>query len=177
MIQALNVVPLTQDAFAPYGQVLNLGGVEAAARRINAGTSQRFDLPGPLQLSREGGNPALAVFRAQAQAPDGPWHLLERHRLGSQTFVPLGGARALLIVALGASSPDRSTLAAFAVEGQQGFTLSPGTWHHPLIARDAGDFLVIERTAAEADGGVDCEVVQLAPPLWLNTADLSDPRP
>lgn len=147
--------------FKAYGEVLNLGAT--GGRTINAGTSERLDLPGPLALHADGGAAVLAVFHARAQAPEGPWHMLERHRLGSQTFVPLAGARCVLLVALGANSPDPGTLAAFSVAGDQGITLHPGTWHHPLLALDDGDFLVIER----AGPAEDCDVVQLDTPVRL----------
>ena len=147
----LLIHPLTIDTFAPYGEALCWAG--GVGQAINAGTSQRLDLPAGLALWSEQGRPALAVFRAQARAVEGPWQTLERHRLGSQSFVPLTGAPCIALVALGNDSPDPSTLAAFLVTGQQGITLRPGVWHHPLIALDAGDFLVIERTAA----AVDCE--------------------
>jgi ureidoglycolate lyase len=148
---SLPIRPLSADAFAPYGEVLCWAG--HAGQAINSGTSQRVDLPAGLALWAEQGRPALAVFRAQARAIEGPWHTLERHRLGSQSFVPLTGARCVALVALGGDTPDASTLAAFLVTGQQGITLHPGVWHHPLVAMDAGDFLVIERGGAV----VDCE--------------------
>lgn len=156
---------LTADAFAPYGAVLGAPATADAGRAINAGTSQRFELAAP-QLAAQGGHAALALFRAQAQAAEGPWRMLERHRLGTQSFVPLMGAGCIVIVARAdnaCDAPDVSTLAAFRVAGDQGFTLHAGTWHHPLIALDAGDFIVLERGAAV----VDCEVVQLARPLRL----------
>jgi ureidoglycolate hydrolase len=52
----------------------------------------------------------LAVFHALAQNPEGPCHMLERHQHGSQTFVPLTGARCRLLVALGQDQPDLRTL-------------------------------------------------------------------
>jgi len=153
--------PLVPDSFVPYGQVLDLQG--SGTRSINAGTSTRLDLPAALDLGREGGRAALAVFRARAQPEQGPWLVLERHRLGSQTFIPLQGARCLLLVALGEEHPDPNTLAAFEAESTRGFTLHAGTWHHPLIALDDGAFLVIEREGL----AVDCEVRQLATPVHL----------
>lgn len=152
---------LDATAFAPYGEVLELA--QGAARGINAGTSLRRELPSSLQLARGGGRPALATFQAQAQPLAGPWNLLERHVQGSQTFVPLQADRWVVLVACGADRPDPATLAAFAASPHQGITLAPGTWHHPLIALDAGLFLVIER-GAEAE---DCEVVQLPVPVRL----------
>lgn len=89
--------------------------------------------------------------------------MLERHRLGSQTFVPLCGVRYLMLVATGADAPGVETLAAFLVAGHQAVTLHPGTWHHGLIALDSGDFVVLERGAAL----VDCDLAELAEPVSL----------
>ena len=171
----LQLQPLSIEAFAPYGEVIGIPsdggpGTDRAnrakslpVRAINGGTSQRWDMAGGLHLHAEGGEPCVAIFRAQAQALTGPWRLLERHRLGTQTFIPLGGARCVVLVARGESAPEAATLAAFAVDGTQGFTLHADTWHHGLIALDAGDFVVIERRAAE----VDCEFAELAAPVTL----------
>jgi ureidoglycolate lyase len=160
----LKLQPLSAAAFAPYGELIGLpaaaaGAVDAAGgagragglpvRAINGGTSQRWDMPGRLQL--------------HAQALVGPWRLLERHRLGTQTFIPLAGVRCVVLVARGEAVPEPATLAAFAVDGAQGFTLHADTWHHGLIALDAGDFVVIERRAAEAD----CDFAELALPVTL----------
>jgi ureidoglycolate lyase len=171
----LELQPLSAAAFAPYGEVIGIPAAGARAtvdaahagglpvRAINGGTSQRFDMPGGLDLHAQGGEPCVAVFRAQAQALDGPWRVLERHRLGSQTFIPLAGARCVVLVARGDAAPDPATLAAFAVDGAQGFTLHADTWHHGLIALDEGDFVVIERRGDT----VDCEFAELAPPVTL----------
>lgn len=157
----LRLQPLSASAFAPHGEVLELA--EGATRAINAGTSQRLDLPSRLDLTRDGGRPVLASFRAQAQELAGPWRMLERHRFGSQTFVPLRAGRWVVLVAGGGDAPDLARCAAFAAGPHQGITLHPGTWHHPLIALDAGLFLVLERAGA----AVDCDVVQLPVPVQL----------
>lgn len=157
----LQTQALTAEAFAPYGWVIQAGG--AAARPINHGSCQRFDGLGPLALSVAGGAPCVAVFRAQARDPAGPWQTLERHRLGTQTFVPLAGARYLVLVALGDAQPDVATLAAFEAGGHQGITLRAGTWHHGLLALDGGDFVVVERQA----DAPDCELATLVQPVHL----------
>ena len=152
----LPIRPISAAEFAPYGWLADAGG--AAGRPINEGTTHRVDAVGELQLTAEGGAPCLALFRAQPRDPRGPWQQLERHRLGTQTFVPMGGARYVVLVALGGEQPDMSTLAAFAVGGQQAVTLRAGTWHHGLIAPEGGDYVVIERQAET----VDCELATLA---------------
>ena len=83
-----------------------------------------------------------------------------------QTFVPLAGARCLMLVALGDEAPQAHTLAAFWVSGQQAVTLRAGTWHHGLIAPKGGDFVVVERAAAAAD----CDTVELNPAVLVADA-------
>jgi len=165
----LRMQPLSPEAFAPYGHLVGgetaLRAAFAQARAINGGTSLRVECEG-LDLLAEGGRPALAVFRAQAQRGAGPWHTLERHALGSQTFLPLAGAPSLVLVALGECAPEPHTLAAFLADGRCGYTLHAGTWHHGLIALEAGDFAVLERGAAQPD----CELSELAQPVWIEMA-------
>ena len=77
-------------------------------------------------LLRQAHQAAVAAGRAEqrnAQRRHIGHGLLERHRLGTQTFIPLAGARCVVLVARGEHAPDPATLAAFAVDGAQGFTL------------------------------------------------------
>ena len=155
MHNTLSVQPLSAATFAPFGTVVEVPA-GATGRPINGGTSQRFDLLADMALAAEGGRPVLALFRAQARRFPHAVNELERHALGSQTFVPLGQRRFVLVVAPAAAEPDLGALAAFITDGAQGVVLAPGTWHHALLAVDAGDFVVVER-AAQA---VDCDVVR-----------------
>jgi len=158
MTMQLQAQPITADNFAPYGWLACADG--RAGRPINDGSSLRVDDVGQLALTAAGGAPCLALFRAQARDPFGPWQVLERHRLGTQTFVPMGGVRYVMLVATGAAAPDMSTLAAFTLAGHQAVTLRAGTWHHGLIALQAGDFVIVERQSVEAVEA-DCELATL----------------
>jgi ureidoglycolate lyase len=161
--RALALRPLTQEAFAHYGDVITSAG--RAGRPINAGTSQRVDLP-DLDVIGDGGAPSLSVFRARAVRLPLKVHQLERHRLGSQTFLPLGAAFAL-VVALGNHAPETDTLVAFHVPPDRGITLRRGVWHHSLIALADGDFAVIERRGLETD----CEVADVEPTMLVEASD------
>lgn len=161
-MHTLRPQPLTAEAFAPYGRVVQ-APAGAPGRAINAGTTERFDLVNDLQLQAEGGRATLAIFRAQARGFPLPLVEMERHALGSQSFIPLGRRRFVLVVAPAGAAPEAHALAAFLSEGEQGVVLAPGTWHHSLLAVDAGDFVVIERAGA----AVDCDLHALAAPALL----------
>ena len=152
----LHALPLTAHDFEPFGIVIQ--APKTPGRRINGGTSQRFDLVPDLQVQHADGWPMLALFRAQARTFPHLVTEMERHALGTQTFVPLGRRRFVIVVAIAGPAPRPEALVAFVSNGEQGVVLAPGTWHHALLAVDAGDFVVIERAADV----VDCEVCDLA---------------
>ncbi|MGJ7553889.1 ureidoglycolate lyase [Variovorax sp. RB3P1] len=155
--------PLTAQAFAPYGTVIAAPATDTG-RPINGGNATRFDLLDDLQLGANGGRPMLALFRAQARRFPHAVTEMERHALGSQTFVPLGERRFVIVVARAGDAPvSAGELAAFVTDGRQGVVLAPGTWHHALLAVDAGDFVVVERMGGE----VDCDICHLEVPAVI----------
>lgn len=87
--------PLTGTAFSAFGTVLQTP--TGLGRSINAGSSERFDLVDDLQLGAAGGRAQLALFRAQARSFPLQILEMERHCLGSQTFVPWGVCRFVLV--------------------------------------------------------------------------------
>jgi ureidoglycolate lyase len=169
----LLIDPLTREAFAPYGDVLG-GGAAPTGQLINAGTTLKINTRDPV-LTALGGQPGLFVYRTQAQTLPLPLSMLECHQHGSQTFVPLADLSFVVVVACSISQtassdstnnmarPDLSTLRAFWVDGHQGVTLAPGTWHHPLISLHDGELVVLERVAPEAD----CLIHSLSPVVTL----------
>jgi len=162
--------PLTAEGFAPYGTVIAVAEGSQGGRLINGGTTRRFDLIDDMQLSAETGRPTLALFRAQARIFPHAVTEMERHAIGSQTFVPMGDERRfVIVVARAGDAPKTDALEAFVTDGRQGIMLAPGTWHHALLAVDAGDFVVIERGAST----VDCDVCEVSPALSVTWGGLS----
>lgn len=144
-VDALPVEPLTAEAFAAFGDVIE---ATSAARHhpINDGLAERYHDLARLDTQAGGGRPLLNIFRAKGQALPRRIEALERHRLGSQAFVALSPQRFLVVVAPPADAPDPAQLRAFLASPGQGVNYAAGTWHHPLIALDSGgDFLVIDR--------------------------------
>jgi ureidoglycolate lyase len=143
----LSLTPLSRESFSPYGEVIEAAGESAL---INDGTCERFGATARMDAAL-GGRMALSVFRAAARTPPLALRMLERHPLASQAFMPLGGARFIIVVAPPGDkeiAPDE--IKAFIARDGQGVNIARGVWHHPLIALVGGDFLVAER---ESDNG------------------------
>lgn len=154
---ALRIVsePLTAEAFAPFGEVIAAGAGERLL--INDGTTERFNDLAEIDVSAEGGRPIVNIFRAQPRALPLAVRMVERHPLGSQTFVPLGPAPFLVLVAPPGDQVKPADLRAFLTVPGQGVNYRRGTWHHPLIALDAvSEFLVIDRRGP----GENCDEVR-----------------
>lgn len=91
------VRPLTEQAFAPFGDVVSVEGAER--RLINGGSTERFhDLAG-IDVTTNGGRAIVSLFRGQPFAPPVVIAMMERHPLGSQLFFPLSGRPFLVVVA------------------------------------------------------------------------------
>ena len=164
----LAVEPLTAVTFRPFGEVI--AASEAASRYpINAGYAERLHDVARLDTQADGGRPVLSLFRAKPRSLPMRIELLERHLLGSQAFMPLMAQRFLVVVAPPGPAPDAASLRCFLAAPGQGVNYARGTWHHPLIALDAGgDFLVIDRGGPGAAS--DCEEVCLAVPGIVESA-------
>ncbi|MGF1659509.1 MAG: ureidoglycolate lyase [Rubrimonas sp.] len=153
---ALRPEPLTAEAFAPFGAVIEATG---PARSINSGFTDRFHAlafadPGPE------GAAILSIFRGRRRPP--LLGMLERHPLASQAFVPLSPEPWLLAVApAGLEHPTARDVRLFAARGDQGAQYARGVWHHPLLVlAETQDFLVVDR---EGQGG-NLDEIALNPP-------------
>ena len=139
----LPIEPLTRAAFAPFGDVIETDGAQTLS--INEGTTTRFHDLAAIDVASGGGTPLLSIARAEPRSPPILVRMLERHPFGSQAFHPLGGGDWLVVVAEGGARPDLATMRCFHAGGQQGINYRLGTWHHPLLALTAQDYLVVDR--------------------------------
>lgn len=155
-MRELTPEPLTAEAFAPFGSVIEAS--DAAERiDINQGHAVRYDALAAADCADGGGHTVLSLFRAKPLA-EPVLKMFERHPLGSQSFVPLGGKPYLVAVAP-AGEFDPAEVRVFRAEGHQGVHYRKGVWHHFLLVLEEGDFLVVDR----AGPGDNCEEVELAP--------------
>ena len=143
--QPVSVQPLSAEAFKPFGDVIEASD-SAQHFTINQGFAERFHRLAHVDVTQDGGQPAISIFKARARPLPLQLSLLEKHPFGSQAFMPLSDHPYLVVVALGGDTPDMSTLTCFSATAQQGVNYAKGTWHHPLLALHDGDFLVVDRT-------------------------------
>lgn len=155
-MRELTPEPLTAEAFAPFGRVIEASDA-AVKLDINRGHAVRYDRLAEIDAADGGGMGAISLFRAR---PLGELVLkgFERHPLGSQTFIPLGG-RPYLVAVAPPGPFDPAQIRLFRAEGHQGVHYAKGTWHHfLLVIEDDADFLVVDR----AGPGDNCEEVELS---------------
>ena len=140
----LHPVPLTRDAFAPFGDVIETEG--AGSYLINEGTTERFHDLAALDVTESDGRPLINIFRGQPRRFPFMVAMMERHPLASQAFIPMDRRPYLVVVAAAEAAPTVNDLHAFWAMGDQGVNYHRGVWHHPLLTMDRqSDFLVIDR--------------------------------
>jgi ureidoglycolate lyase len=161
------IEPLTREAFAPFGDVIALEGARQIP--INLGTTIRYHDLANVDVTDAHGRTLVNLFRGQPRALPFEVTMLERHPLGSQTFIPLNDKPYLIVVAP-AGVLDPTKLRAFVTRGWQGVNYAKGVWHHPLIALgEVSDFIVVDRGGE----GVNLDEQDLAESFWLTSEALS----
>lgn len=142
MPQTIRLQPLTADAFAPFGDVLEAGG--APDKIINQGLCGRFHDRAALDFGPDG-RAGISIFNAEPRALPYRLELVERHPEGSQAFLPLHQHPFLVIVAPDEGGRPGRPLA-FLTDGAQGINLHRGSWHGVLTPLAApGLFAVVDR--------------------------------
>ena len=134
---------LTRQDFAPFGEVLDAAGNPDMI--INAGLCERFHDLATLESVGEGARAGLSLFRSRVQSLPCRLSHVERHPLGSQTFVPMSADPFMVVVA-----PDRAgkpgTPRAFLTRPGQGVNYFRNTWHGILAPlTDNALFAVVDR--------------------------------
>lgn len=141
MTSSLFLEPLTNDAFAPFGDVLEVAG--DPDKIINQGLCGRYH--DRAQIDILDGRPGISLFHAETRQFPIQLEMVERHPQGSQAFLPMSFDPFVVIVA-----PDKGgapgTPRAFLTRRGQGVNLARGTWHGVLTPLHApGIFAVVDR--------------------------------
>lgn len=149
------IVPLTPEAFVPFGQVIQAYADHNSVPRgtkitpANQGTASKFHKLAILDSSypvEAGATAGLSVYRCSPLPSGHEWKVtvLERHPFTNQAFIPMGGAASceagdalgnpgygyLVVVAKTGQDdkPDLQSLRAFAASAAQGIVYNAAVW-------------------------------------------------
>ena len=129
--------PLTPEAFAPFGDVLDATG---DFRLINDGLCRRHHDRAVIDVTDA--RPGISIFLAEPRSLPYDFSLIERHPEGSQAFLPMHQNPFLVLVSTSPADIPR----AFLTNGAQGINLHRGVWHGVLTPLHApGLFAVVDR--------------------------------
>ena len=153
-MRRLTIEPLTQAAFAPFGEVIDTEGRDSFL--INNGSTRRYHRLAMVQMAQPDDQAIISLFVAQPLPMPLVIAMLERHPLGSQAFMPLLGRPFLVVVAPAGDAPTAASVRAFRSDGRQGVNYHRGVWHHPVLALEPSDrFLVIDRSGSGSGDNCD----------------------
>lgn len=139
----LAIQPLTQDAFAPFGDVIEAN--PASMKLINGGNTERFHALAQAEAVGEGARVILNIFRGQPRSFPYEINMMERHPFGSQSFSPLN-ARPYIVIVSEDEGGKPGQPHVFLARGDQGVNYRRNVWHHPLMTvSEISDFLVVDR--------------------------------
>ena len=128
MTIAIQTEPLTAQAFAAFGDVIEADG--APEMRINSGDVERYHDRGRLEFTN-GGRAGLSLAKATGFSLPYTFKMLERHPYGSQSFMPMQAEPFLVIVAPDAGGKP-GTPRAFLTTPGQGINYHRNVWHGVL---------------------------------------------
>ncbi|KAF9482161.1 allantoicase [Pholiota conissans] len=182
-IVTVPVLPVTSEAFAPFGQVIqayNSAPETIKTTPANGGTARKFhklSLLNSFYPMETGATTGISIYRCEPlkDISEGVTILktLERHPFTSQAFIPMGrgtgegladpGDRYLVVVAHNGSDekPDMKSLKAFIATAGQGISYNAGIWHQPMTVLDKRlDFACMETQIGDGSA-MDCEILDL----------------
>lgn len=137
MTRDIRISPLTAEAFAPFGDVLNCDG--DPDKMINAGLCGRFHDRAHVDVGD--GRVGISLFRSKLRKLPYQLDLVERHPDGSQAFIPMSMDPFLVVVAGADLHPQ-----AFITAPGEGINFHRGTWHGVLTPLSGpGLFAVVDR--------------------------------
>ena len=102
----INIKPkkITKENFAKFGDVISTENVRSID--INNGYAKRFDNLANIDTSKNNGNAIISIFKAFKRSFPMNIDMMEKHPLGSQTFIPMKETIFITFVAPGEEKPE-----------------------------------------------------------------------
>lgn len=143
-LEKLSVEPLTREAFAPYGDVIEHQGRDFF--HINDGMVERYHNLAKVDVHEEGGRPLISILLAKQNEFPVTVKFVEHHPLSSQAFIPMDENPFMVVVAKAGEAVNPGDLRAFVTNGKQGVNYHRRVWHHVLLVPNRPmQFIVVDR--------------------------------
>lgn len=142
-MKIVKVQPLTREAFAPFGDVIETDG--AKHYPINRGMCERYHDMARVEIAGPAARQLISIAVSKPVSLPLELTMVERHPLGSQAFYPLSSEPFLVVVAKDEDGiPGQPH--AFHTNGKQGVNYPINTWHGVLTPLDKDQsFLIVDR--------------------------------
>ena len=143
MEKIIKPVKISRSNFSSYGDLISTDDINPM--NINEGYAKRFDNLANLDTSKDSGKTIVSIFSALKRTFPMKIHMMEKHPLGTQAFIPMKETTFLAFVATSGESPKIDKIQSFIIPPKMGINYKPGIWHFPLISTENINFLVIDR--------------------------------
>ena len=143
MEKIIKPVKISRSNFSSYGDLISTDNISPI--NINEGYAKRFDNLANLDTSKDSGKTIVSIFSALKRTFPMKIHMMEKHPLSTQAFIPMKETTFLAFVAPSGESPEIDKIQSFIIPPKMGINYKPGIWHFPLISTENINFLVIDR--------------------------------
>ena len=143
MEKIVKPVKISRPNFSSYGDLISTDDINPM--NINEGYAKRFYNLANLDTLKDSGKTIVSIFSALKRTFPMKIHMMEKHPLGTQAFIPMKETTFLAFVAPTGESPEIDKIQSFIIPPKMGINYKPGIWHFPLISTENINFLVIDR--------------------------------
>jgi ureidoglycolate lyase len=142
-MRTIEIKPLSRDAFAPFGDVIETDGAHHFP--INGGKCTRYHDLAKIETRGQKARAMISLLSGEPYRLPLELRMVERHPLGSQAFIPLSDNPFLVVVAEETGSGPGKPLA-FKTKPGQSVNIGRNVWHGILTPLDGiSSFAVIDR--------------------------------
>ena len=143
MEKIIKPLKISRSNFSSYGDLISTDDINPI--NINEGYAKRFDNLVNLDTSKDSGKTIVSIFSALKRTFPMKIHMMEKHPLSTQAFIPMKETTFLAFVAPSGESPEIDKIQSFIIPPKMGINYKTGIWHFPLISTENINFLVIDR--------------------------------
>ena len=143
MEKIIKPVKISRSNFSSFGDLISTDDINPM--NINEGYAKRFDNLANLDTSKDSGKTIVSIFSALKRTFPMKIHMMEKHPLSTQAFIPMKETTFLAFVAPSGESPEIDKIQSFIIPPKMGINYKTGIWHFPLISTENINFLVIDR--------------------------------